>query len=68
MHGFDVLVAHVFESFQNGESLRINDRFFWSDDDFCFHAREKNFAKKSARARAIFKIEKNLRGNRKQAT
>jgi hypothetical protein len=53
MHGFDVLVAHVFESFQNGESLRIHDRFFWSDDDFSFHARKK-ILRKNPRAREQF--------------
>jgi hypothetical protein len=41
-------MAHVFEGFQDGDALRVNDGFFWGDDDFCFHARAKRFCGKNS--------------------
>jgi len=44
---FDAAMAHVFEGFQDGDALRVNDGFFRGDDDFCFHARAKRFCGKN---------------------
>jgi hypothetical protein len=35
----DIVVAHVFESFFDGDALRIYNGFFRGDDDFGFHVR-----------------------------
>jgi hypothetical protein len=40
MHGPDALVAHVFEGVLHGFALRIEDRLFGSDNDFCFHLKQ----------------------------
>src|SRR5437868_11121377 len=37
MDGLDALVPHVFESFLDSLSLRIDDRFFGCNNDFGFH-------------------------------
>jgi hypothetical protein len=42
-------MAHVFEGFQNGDALRVNDGFFRGDDDFGFHARAKKILRKNFR-------------------
>jgi hypothetical protein len=50
----------VFEGVLNGFALGIEDRFFWSDNDFCFHQERAgkclrgNFARDRGDARANF--------------
>ena len=58
--GFDAAMAHVFEGFQDGDALRVNDGFFRGDDDFCFHARAKKILRKNFRRSEEFLKNKDV--------
>jgi hypothetical protein len=54
VNGDNALVTHLFEGVLDSFALWIKHGLFRSDDDFCFHSRAWNVAKKSTAGRAIF--------------